>query len=137
MSNNAPTDNRGGNNQADLSQDTSGINLTDAGQQDAPEDRGGGEREYEAVFAPQRLNGTTSSEDIVLAPDVSDEDTREGEFSDNEAGVVTVPYNEVFDSYFNQANTAMDNSRIPLGLRDIVRQYFTSLAPNTATNNDD
>ena len=40
-----------------------------------------------------------------------------------------VPYNQVFGNYAEAANRALDPGYIPLGLRDVVREYFTSLAP--------
>jgi hypothetical protein len=40
-----------------------------------------------------------------------------------------VPYNEVFSDYSEAANRALDQDYIPLGLRDVVRDYFSSLEP--------
>jgi len=138
LDNNSPTDNRGGDAQADLSQDTSGLNLTSVEQEEGEVDEPGGESRYEAIFAPLRLGDTGEDENIILAPDTDNEPFREGDFSDNESGNITVPYNQVFDTYIQGANTALENSYIPLGMRDVIRQYFTSLAPRSSnsTNND-
>lgn len=94
----------------------------------------GDEGQYEAVFAPRRLEdpqGPTGP-DIELNPDMGDSPLREGDFTDNEVGEATVPYDEVFSSYADAANLALDQGYIPLGLRDVVRDYFTSLAPTSA-----
>jgi hypothetical protein len=136
MNNNSPTDNQGGDNQADLSQDTSGLTINDVERPEGEIDEVRGEAQYEAIFAPQRMGGQNGEDEIILAPDTNDENVREGDFSDNEAGNVTVPYNEVFNNYLGDANTALETGYIPLGLRDVIRQYFTSLAPTTSTQND-
>lgn len=137
LDNNSPTDNRGGDAQADLSQDTSGLNLTSVEQEEGDADEPGGESQYEAIFAPLRLGDGGSGENIILAPDTDNEPFREGDFSDNERGNITVPYNQVFDTYIQGANTALENSYIPLGMRDVIRQYFTSLAPRSSSSTND
>ena len=43
---------------------------------------------------------------------------------------MTVPYNQVYSDYANAANHALDSGYVPLGLRDVVRDYFTSLEPS-------
>lgn len=130
-----PTDNRPGNAQADLSQDTSGLNLNNIDQQEGNADRVGGERQYESIFTPLRLGGENSDNTIILAPDAEDVPIREGNFSDNQQGNITVPYNQVFNTYLQGVNTALENNYIPLGMRDVIRQYFTSLAPRTSSIN--
>ncbi len=115
-----------GESPGDLSQDTSGATAPD----DAPDASGpesGGTRQFEEVFDPRRLNAPEGDTDIQLQPDQSDQPAGEGEFNDNPAGNVTVPYNEVFQDYADAANEAMDQSYIPLGLRDVVREYFLSI----------
>ena len=66
---------------------------------------------------------------VELAPDDSNAPVREGDFSENPNGQVTVPYNQVFSDYADAANHALDSDYVPLGLRDVVRDYFTSLEP--------
>ncbi len=41
----------------------------------------------------------------------------------------TVPYQDVFGEYSDAAFEALDSEYIPLGLQDLVRNYFTSLEP--------
>ena len=38
-------------------------------------------------------------------------------------------YDTVFSDYQNAANRALESDYVPLGLRDVVREYFTSLEP--------
>jgi hypothetical protein len=40
-----------------------------------------------------------------------------------------VPYDEVFSDYSDAANQALENDYIPLGMKDVVRDYFTSIEP--------
>lgn len=41
----------------------------------------------------------------------------------------SVPYREVYAEYADQAHTALDRSYIPLGMKQYVRDYFSSLEP--------
>lgn len=84
--------------------------------------------QYEAIFAPQFQNAGGEDE-IRLNTDPGDVPAAEGEFSANPTGRSVVPYAEVFSDYANAANHALETDYIPLGLRDLVRQYFTSLEP--------
>ncbi|MCZ7544429.1 MAG: hypothetical protein M5R40_13275 [Anaerolineae bacterium] len=40
-----------------------------------------------------------------------------------------MPYSEVFGDYANAVDEAMESGRIPLGLRGVIREYFSSLEP--------
>ena len=42
----------------------------------------------------------------------------------------TVPYNEVFEQYRNQALQGIDDPSIPPELREYIRQYFSNIDPN-------
>ncbi len=53
----------------------------------------------------------------------------EGNYVDNPDGDALVPYNQVYSDYRNAANRALDSDYIPLGLRDVVHDYFSSLEP--------
>lgn len=90
---------------------------------------GAGERAFEPVYAPQRLGGEAGEDTMILEPDTSDAPVVEGEFSQNPTGEVTVPYNQVFADYADAASRALQSNYVPLGLRDIVREYFSSLEP--------
>jgi len=68
---------------------------------------------------------------MALEPDSSSAPVVEGEFAQNPAGESVVPYNEVFADYANAASRALESDYIPLGLRDVVRDYFTSLEPSS------
>lgn len=41
-----------------------------------------------------------------------------------------VPYSQLYQQYKQQASDTMDSSYIPLNMKDLVRDYFTSLAPS-------
>ncbi|MCB9450544.1 MAG: hypothetical protein H6672_03845 [Anaerolineaceae bacterium] len=91
---------------------------------------GTGEGQFESIFSPRRIGGQ-SDEQIILEADASDAPTIEGEFAENAPGDVAVPYNQVFSDYSNAANRALESGYIPLGLRDVVRDYFASLEPGS------
>jgi hypothetical protein len=46
-----------------------------------------------------------------------------------EEGRANVPYREVYADYAEQAGVALEGSHIPLGYKDLVRDYFSSLEP--------
>src|SRR4051794_15804775 len=51
----------------------------------------------------------------------------QGQGSNNGA---TVPYQQVFNDFYDYALTTLDRSYVPLSVKDYVRQYFTSLNPS-------
>jgi hypothetical protein len=46
-----------------------------------------------------------------------------------EGGRTNVPYREVYAEYATQAGVALEGSYIPLGMKQYVRDYFSSLEP--------
>jgi hypothetical protein len=107
---------------------TAGVGQTQQSEADNNPD-GAGESAFEPIYAPRRLGGESGDATIQLEPDTSDMPVAEGDFAENPAGQVTVPYNEVFTDYAAAANRALGTDYIPLGLRDVVRDYFSSLEP--------
>ena len=89
---------------------------------------GGGEIEFESLYAPQTIDGN-GEDQIILEPDAGDAPVVEGDFQDNPTGISQVTYDTVFSDYQNAANRALESDYVPLGLRDVVREYFTSLQP--------
>jgi hypothetical protein len=87
-----------------------------------------GEADYDPVFAPQNIGGGGGDE-VRLEANPDDTPLQEGEFSANPDGQVTVPYNQVYSDYADAASRALDADYIPLGLRDVIRDYFSSLDP--------
>ena len=88
-----------------------------------------GERQFEPVNVPRRIGGDANGDNNIQLPADPNAPVQEGNFSENPNGQVTVPYNQVFSDYANAANRALDSDYVPLGLRDVVRDYFTSLEP--------
>jgi len=91
---------------------------------------GRGEAEYEAIFAPRFSVEATGDGQIELAADPGEQPMDEGEFQDNPFGTSVVPYSQVFRAYSDSATRSLESDYIPLGLRDVVRQYFSSLDPD-------
>ncbi len=88
-----------------------------------------GEIEYEAIYSPSGISGGGDKE-MRLRTDPGDTAVAEGEFDDNPVGESRVSYDTVFGEYQNAANRALESDYVPLGLRDVVREYFTSLEPS-------
>lgn len=89
---------------------------------------GEGQSEYEAIYDPTGIEGGGDN-DIELQTDSSDQPVAEGDFDDNPFGQSQVSYDTVFSDYQDAANRALESDYVPLGLRDVVRDYFTSLEP--------
>jgi hypothetical protein len=99
-----------------------------------PTDNGpgdGGERDYEDVYSPQRVGGEGGEDiDIPGDPEAGVPTGAEGDFASNPSGESNVPYNEVWTDYEDSVNQALESGYIPLGLRDLIKNYFGSLDPN-------
>ena len=89
---------------------------------------GEGEEEFEAIYAPQRIGGD-GGPSISLESEDGSSPLVEGDFSENPTGTSSVPYNEVFSDYSDAASQALESDYIPLGMQDVVREYFTSIEP--------
>ncbi len=86
--------------------------------------------DFEPVYAPQRIGaGEGQQVQISGSGQPGDQITGEGDFAEAPRGESRVGYDRVFSSYVNAANQAMERDYIPLGLRDVIRSYFISLAP--------
>jgi len=90
----------------------------------------GGERGYEAIYAPSRLGGSGGPEvNLPGTGDPGDEVAGRGDTVPDQAGSATVPYNQVFGGYNQAAHDAIRSGNVPIGLRPVVRDYFSSLEP--------
>jgi hypothetical protein len=119
-----------GDQAGDLSQNSAGGQGGETSDTNNNPD-GGGVREYDPVYAPNFIDGNNNDgQDIQLETKDGDQPLKEGEFQENPNGNVTVPYNEVFSDYANAASRALNQDYIPLGLKDVIRTYFSSLDPN-------
>jgi hypothetical protein len=117
---------RGSGDSGDARGPEAGANPID--QNNGPGD--GGETTYEPIYAPQRLGGT--GDDTVTLPGSGDPN---GEVQ-GQSGITPgtnnpsqVPYSQVFAEYANAYRQAIDSGQVPPQLRDLIRQYFSSLEP--------
>jgi hypothetical protein len=92
---------------------------------------GAGERAFTPVYAPEQIGGPQGDEQMILEPDIENAPIVEGEFSSNPGGDARVPYSRVFRDFLSAAVRNLDTGYVPLGLRDVVRSYFTSIEPGT------
>jgi hypothetical protein len=101
-----------------------------SGQQNKPghhEDAGSG-KPYDEDYDPERIGGEgegvnvgREGEEGVTVGDVS--------IPAPEGGRSNVPYREVYSDYAKEAGAALEGSYIPLGMKQYVRDYFSSLEP--------
>jgi hypothetical protein len=88
------------------------------------------EKQYDSVYAPQRLGGTSETELSLGTGDDSASNAFGGissTFAENAQS--TVPYSEVYSSYEETTQQALESGSIPLSLQPLVREYFSSLDP--------
>lgn len=123
---NVPSNNGSTGGAGDMQSNNSSSAGGSASQNNNPD--GLGESEYESIYAPRGIDAEGTS-NIVLEPDSGDMPVAEGNFQDNPAGESRVPYNQVFQQYADAVSRALSSDYIPLSLRDIVQDYFTSLEP--------
>jgi len=91
----------------------------------------GGLQEFEQLYAPQRVGGEGGDQvDVPGSPEPGMPTGREGDFVENPTGQSSVPYNQVFADYAGTVNKALESGYVPLGMRDLIRSYFSRLDPN-------
>ena len=90
----------------------------------------GGEREADPVYAPYRL-GQGGGQEVVLPGSETGEGQTVGQggLQPGENAASQVPYSEVYADYAADYYRAIESGQVPPALRDLVRQYFSSLAP--------
>ncbi len=87
-----------------------------------------GEGEFEPVYAPRRI-GAAEGPQLFLETEPGDAPLVEGDFAPNPSGEALVPWNQIFGDYRDAASRALESDYIPLGLRDVVHDYFSALEP--------
>ena len=90
----------------------------------------GSEKQYDSVYAPQRLGGTSETElSLGTSEDASSNAVGGIGSSFGENAQSSVPYSEVYSMYEESTQQALESGSIPLSLQPIVREYFSSLDP--------
>jgi hypothetical protein len=109
----------GNENQAPIPPGSSGI-----GKKDGSQKKDG---EYEKIFTPKTLGG--EGETSNLTGQKGPGGTTDQIITDNSQTVrgSSVPYNQVVGQYKARAIEGMSTSDIPPGMKDMVKEYFTSL----------
>ena len=97
------------------------------GQGDTGDGRGSGSQSGETVYTgqpgtPQGVVGQQGANGAVSTGD-------DNSLSDPSQNGADVPYEQVVGQYQQQASQAMDRAAVPLSYRQIVKDYFSSLAP--------
>lgn len=90
----------------------------------------GGERPYEALEQGTRLGGGGATE-VYLPPSgaAGDEVTGQANTSPGTPGGSSVPYTQVYPAYAEAYRRAVESGQVPPELRNLVRDYFSSLEP--------
>jgi hypothetical protein len=86
----------------------------------------------EQIYAPWEHGPDNGEELFIPGQDTGQGDSQVRESTDPLAGAVNpalMPYYEVYYTYVDAANQFIEQSYIPSGLKDYVREYFLSLEP--------
>lgn len=88
------------------------------------------ERVYEPIYSPQLL-GESDGQDVSLpGSDQAGDQTVGTTGSEPTSGeAASVPYNQVYEAYQQALVEAMQLGQVPIGLRSLVRDYFSALQP--------
>jgi len=84
------------------------------------------------VYAPWQRSQSSGGQLFIPGKDTGQGQTQTTEGNSALPGSTNpslVPYNQVYYLYFNAANQAMQQSYIPPGMLDYIRQYFSQLQP--------
>ena len=83
-------------------------------------------RDYEQIYVPQRLGGDSEISQVTGTVGESGET----QIIQTDAPMLkgnTLPYNEVLGEYKEKGMTSLKDAPIPQGMKDIVRDYFSTL----------
>lgn len=86
----------------------------------------------EKVYAPGQGQQLTGESEFVAGQESSAGETIIRQEQSPQAGATNpslVPYREVYQNYADAAAEAVEQERIPVEMRDLVRDYFSQLAP--------
>ena len=89
-------------------------------------------REFDSIFAPSRIGDDGSNNQVDLQGNPTNEDAiseREAGLNQQFSGTSRIPYGSVYADYADRATEALNTDYIPLGVRDVIRTYFSSLEP--------
>lgn len=92
---------------------------------DSPGGQGQGERIYSAGYTTHQEGVQGQSGDSGAMLSGSDSSLSDPTSNDSQ-----VPYVQVLGNYQQKATKAMDSSYVPLNMKELVKDYFSSLAPN-------
>ncbi|MDD4503362.1 MAG: hypothetical protein PHS15_00880 [Clostridiaceae bacterium] len=111
--------NMGNENQTPIPPSSSGISKKDSSHKK--------DGEYEKIFTPQTLGGEGDTSNLSGTKGAGG--TTEQVITDKSQTVrgSSVPYNQVVGQYKDRAMESMNTSDIPPGMKDMVKEYFTSL----------
>ena len=88
------------------------------------------EKQYDSVYAPQRLGGTSDMElSLGFGDDTSTDTVGSVDSSFEQNAQSFVPYSEIFANYEGSVQQALENGIIPLSLQPLIHDYFSSLDP--------
>ena len=128
--NTIPIETQGGGEQGAGSGDTN-VEQGNAGSQSGQsKGRQPGEKkieEYESIYIPKRLGGDSEAQQVkgVVGEDGQSQ-WKEVSGLPTEVGE-KIPYNEVFREYESEALTSLQDDTIPPVMKDIIKDYFSSL----------
>ncbi len=88
------------------------------------------EKQYDSVYAPQRLGGTSETElSLASGNDSASNAVGSVASSNDQYAQSFVPYSEIYSNYEDSIQQAFENGVVPLSLQPLIRDYFSTLDP--------
>jgi hypothetical protein len=111
--------------------DIESDNNSQGGDQSTENPDGEGESQFAPVYAPENIDPLVNTQNTdPLQTDASQAPIQPADsFSQLNDQTNSVPYNQVFNRYVNQASSALESDYVPLGLKDVIREYFNGIQP--------
>ncbi len=111
---------------------TQGQQLPPPGNQNNSPGSNDGINPYDQVFSPSRIGENGTETEVELDGEVTSEEgtqTEETDFNEEFEGDSKVQYSDVYADYEDSVQEALESDYIPISLRDVIREYFSSLEP--------
>lgn len=84
-------------------------------------------QDFESIYVPKRLGGDNNRSQVKGNKNLSGQSQwSEADGAPVEKGS-TIPYDKVFGEYKSEAMSSLQDSSVPPGMKDVVRDYFSSL----------
>lgn len=87
---------------------------------------------FDSIFAPTRFGDDGNGQNMGVSGNPQNDsitNRQEAGYNQDFQGQSQVGYSDVYADYADQANRSLETDYIPMGMKDVIREYFSSLEP--------